>query len=162
MLTQAQLRARLRYDPETGYFFALHSVKQVPAGARAGSLSNKGYWRIKIGNREYSAHRLAWLYVHGEFPSGALDHINRVRDDNRIVNLRPASFVENGQNRGLARNNTSGYTGVTYNRTCRKWQASICVRGKHHHLGLHTSAELAAAAYAEAKKSFHSFHPTTS
>ncbi len=160
MLTQARLKERLTYDPLTGIFRTRERVKQVPAGEIAGCYSSKGYRRIKIDDREYPAHRLAWLYVHGEFPPGDIDHINRVRDDNRIANLRPATRQENGQNRKCSANNTSGYLGVTWNRACSKWQASIRHAGKAIYLGLHPTPEQAAAAYASAKAQLHTFSPT--
>ncbi len=159
MLTQARLKERLSYDPSTGEFRTLVKVKQVPAGAVAGSIGSKGYRRIKVDNREYAAHRLAWLYVHGEFPPGDLDHKNRIRSDNRLDNLRPASRTQNGQNRSVAKNNSSGYTGVTFNKACRKWQASICTGGRARHLGLHSTPEAAAAAYRAAKAELHTFNP---
>jgi hypothetical protein len=107
-----------------------------------------------------SAHRLAWFYVHGEFPKCELDHINGVRDDNRISNLRECSRAENMQNAGMFKTNTSGYTGVTWHKQRRKWAAQIWVNNKRMYLGLRESKEDAYALYLEAKAKYHTFQPT--
>lgn len=159
MLTQERLQERLSYDPSTGEFRTRYAVKQVPAGAIAGSASSKGYWRIKIDNREYAAHRLAWLYVHGEFPPGDLDHRNRVRSDNRIGNLRLANKSQNGQNRSKASSASAAYLGVTFHQRAQKWQAAIGSQGRVHYLGLYATPEAASAAYKKAKAVVHAFQP---
>lgn len=160
MLTQELLKERLTYDPSTGIFRARVKRKQLNVGDVAGSWTSKGYWRIKIDDQEYSAHRLAWMYMYGEFPPKHLDHINQDRADNRIDNLREANYCENGQNRRLGRNSTSGYLGVTYSKQSDKWQASICIHKRHKYLGQFATPEQAAAAYAAAKQIYHPFEPT--
>lgn len=106
-----------------------------------------GYRSISIDDRDYLAHRLAWLYVHGKWPPHQLDHINMDRADNRMCNLRQADNAENNCNRPLQSNNTSGFKGVSFHKQTRKWKASLKVRGKDIHLGLFDEAEAAAAAY---------------
>lgn len=160
MLTQELLKERLSYDPGTGQFRARVKRKCLNIGDIAGSPSSKGYWRIKIDNREYSAHRLAWLYVHGRWPAKHLDHENRSRSDNRIGNLREAGFVENGQNRKLNRNNTSGFHGVCFDKRSAKRQASIGAGGKTVYLGQFATPEAAAEAHIKAKAELHTFQPT--
>lgn len=161
MLTQNTLKERLAYDPLTGVFRARVKRKKLNVGDVAGCWTSKGYWRIKLDNREYSAHRLAWFYVHGRWPTRLLDHENKDRGDNRIGNLREAEHFENSQNLRRALNNTSGCTGVSFDKRTGKWQASIVVRSRYAYLGQFLSIDLAAAAYAAAKKRFHTFHPTT-
>jgi hypothetical protein len=87
-LTAERLRKRLRYDAETGLFTRRVGSGHAHAGDMAGSVHSTGYVRICIDGGRYTAHRLAWLYVHGVWPSGQIDHINRNRSDNRIANLR--------------------------------------------------------------------------
>jgi hypothetical protein len=98
-LTQERLKELLHYDPETGIFTNLtqrggHAKK----GAVAGTKNSIGYVCIRIDYDQYRAHRLAWLYVYGEFPEKFIDHMNEIRDDNRIINLRLATHQENLHN----------------------------------------------------------------
>ena len=88
-LTQDTLRDVLNYDPKTGEFrWLVKPASRVHIGDRAGSLDRKGYRIIKIATQNHKAHRLAWLYVHGEFPKFGLDHINRRPGSNQIDNLQ--------------------------------------------------------------------------
>lgn len=119
------LRSILDYNPETGVF--VWKINRPPkgfAGEVAGRLSH-GYRQIGISQHIYMAHRLAWFYVYGTWPQGDLDHINGVTLDNRIANLRLATTVENGRNRGPQINNTSGFKGVTYNKNRRCWLVQL-------------------------------------
>jgi len=151
---------RLAYDPDTGAFVWRRSTSnRKPAGAVAGSLRRNGYVHIKLGGKSYPAHRLAWRIVHGLWPAHQLDHINGVRSDNRIVNLREATQAENLQNRSRLANNTSGYPGVTYHVRKRAWQAQIDAGGKRFYLGRFADPAAAHAAYVEAKQRLHTFHP---
>lgn len=159
-LTQEYLKSVLEYDPETGVFKNRVQRKQSRKGAVAGSFTSKGYWRIKLLNKEWAAHRLAWLYMHGCWPAKDLDHKNRKPDDNRIANLREATTAENKQNVGVTAANTSGYIGVTWNKKACKWQASIRAHGKSVYLGLRDSAEAAHAEYLRAEARLHSFQPS--
>ncbi len=81
-------------------------------------------------------HRLAWLYMYGEWPVGDIDHINGIRDDNRLINLRSVSRQENLRNRRTGRNNTSGVMGVNWDKSLGKWRSSIGIGGKTKHLGV--------------------------
>lgn len=147
----ARLRELFNYDPETG-------VLTHRAGRRAGlpaggiDKSKRGYVRISIpvGNGRYLlfyAHRLAWQYVHGAEPALDLDHINGIRSDNRISNLREADRSQNQWNRATPRTNTSGYKGVRLCKRTGKWRADIRVDGKKVSLGLFDDIKDASAAY---------------
>lgn len=90
-LTAERLRELLDYDPETGYFRWRRDVgARAWKGQLAGTMARDGYEYIGIDRRRYPAHRLAWLYVHGEWPRGLLRHLNWLRSDNRLENLREA------------------------------------------------------------------------
>ena len=156
-LTAERLREVLNYDAETGIFTWLARTRnRVAVGDVAGSPDRYGYLRIKIDGRIHSAHRLAWLYVHGEWPKDQLDHINGIRTDNRITNLREATNAENGHNRRKPHsNNTTGYLGVKRDRG--RFQALIRLDGKQRYLGLFDTPEAAHAAYLEAKRRLHPF-----
>lgn len=142
---QEQLCSRLDYCPETGVFKWRDGKR---AGARAGSPNGRGYRHIYLARRLWAEHRLAWLYVHGRWPDGVLDHINGRVADNRIANLRDVTVKVNLQNIG-----TDGDVGVR--RQGSKWRALIGVDGRLKHLGVFSTKELARAAYLEAKKNHH-------
>jgi HNH endonuclease/AP2 domain len=140
-LTRARLMELLRYDPETGEFYW-----RARNGNRAGGVSGDGYWYIMIDGKSYLAHRLAWLYVHGYFPE-ELDHINRIRSDCRIVNLREATRSQGRMNSSVHRDNRSGFKGVSWDKRADKYRAQIAFRGKNVQLGSFGTAREAAMAY---------------
>ena len=147
-LTAEYLRSVLHYDPETGTFtWKVSTGPRVRPGEVAGvAPNNKGYFHIQIHNRTYKLHRLAWLYVYGEWPKLDTDHINRDRADNRIANLRDISHKQNGQNRKSSRNNTSGHAGVSWYKQTSKWKAKICHNYRSISLGYFATIEEAVAA----------------
>ena len=153
-----RLRSILTYDAESGVFcWRFRTSPAAAAGSIAGSLFG-GYRRIRIAGRAYGAHRLAWLYVHGVWPVGEIDHINGVRDDNRICNLRVVTPQENKHNRhGVHAGNSSGFLGVHRNRD--RWRATICVDGRNVHLGVFDDPAEAAEAYLVAKPVLHPSWP---
>jgi hypothetical protein len=157
-LTAARLRDIIKYDPETGAFTWLVSIgHRCKPGQSAGHIGNVGgYLLIGIERKTYTAHRLAWLYVHGEWPKQHIDHINGVRLDNRIANLRDVPNSINCQNRHTAMpSSTHGYLGATYNKRVGVWAATITANGKTYSLGCHKSGEAAHQAYLEAKRRLH-------
>jgi hypothetical protein len=162
MLTQERLKELLHYDPETGVFTRLVSVgRRVKVGdVTAKTLNSKGYRRIGIEGTLYQAHRLVWLYTHGCFPPEQMDHINHDRADNRLVNLRCVSNAENRRNAALKRGNTSGFTGVCWQKKRGKWEARVGVMGKTLRLGYFNTKEEAIAARqaANIKYGFHKNH----
>lgn len=159
MLTQEQLKQKLNYDPFTGLFtWKTGKYSGRIAGTVVGHLPDGGYIRIKINKKSYMAHRLAWLYVYGEFPTQLLDHKNRNRIDNRISNLREASDALNSKNQSLYKNNVSGFHGVT--KHGNRWRARINVNGVKLHLGVFDTIEEAAECrkQAESKYGFYETH----
>lgn len=149
-LTQEYLKSILDYNPETGGFVWKVSPAQcVKAGQVAGSIRRRGYVSIQISGKTYLAHRLVWLYVHGDFPEDQIDHINRIKDDNRLVNLRACTRSENLANQGKNANNSSGHKGVCWHRAEKKWRATIGFEGRLVQLGQFSNKEDAARAYNE-------------
>jgi len=143
------IKELLSYDPETGEFHWLvqRDWKTAP-GARAGYLMAHGYRTITIRGARVLEHRLAWAMHHGEDPEGLeIDHINRVRDDNRISNLRLVDRTANQRNRGANKNSKSGLRGVCYHPPTGKWRASLGYGYKSTHLGLYATPEEAHAAF---------------
>ena len=136
MLSQKRLKELLSYDPETGLFtWVMKRSNAVLSGAYAGSFNSEGYLSIMIDSKRYKAHRLAWLYVTGNWPKCQIDHINHNRSDNKWPNLRDATSLDNARNQSRYKVNKSGCTGVLWHKKDKRWQASIRVNGKLKHLG---------------------------
>ena len=154
-----RLRELLSYDAESGVFRWLVNRKKVRAGDIAGAYKRCGYSQICVDQKQYSSHRIAWLYVYGVMPVWQIDHIDGCRDNNRISNLRQCTQSENMQNQAIHINSTSGRVGVSWHKPGHKWSASIRVSGKRRHLGLFASIDDAASAYVKAKAELHSFCP---
>ncbi len=160
-LTAEYVRAVLHYAPETGLFTRL---RQMSATALVGDIAghckaSTGYWTIGLCGRYYQAHRLAFFYMTGEWPPHEVDHVDGDRANNRWANLRAATKSENLQNRSRPKKGSrSGFLGVSP-RKYGRWHAEIKFGGERRHLGTFNSAELAHAAYLEAKKALHPFAP---
>lgn len=150
-LTAEDLRRVLNYDPQTGAFvWAVAPNRRIRPGSSAGTPHSRGYVAIKVLGGLYLAHRLAWLHVHGEWPDQFIDHVNGVKNDNRIANLRLANCSQNAANSKRPANNTSGAKGVRWHVKDKKWHARIWVSGKQKHLGMFECLKDAAAAYERA------------
>lgn len=157
-ITQARLKTLLDYDPLTGVFVRLvrtNTNGTAEIGQVAGSVNNKGYITIGIDGKYHQAHRLAWFYVHGTFPPNGIDHINGVKSDNRLVNLRPATQSENNCNRGAITNSSTGWCRVSFDKPKGKYSACIRFNNKQYHLGYYDSPEIAAAVYAHVCQQVH-------
>ncbi len=151
-ITVSRLREMLDYDPMTGVFtWRVRRNQNVPAGCVAGSYQTSGYLQIRIDRVKQEAHCLAWLYMTGEWPQHELDHINRIKDDNRWGNLRASTRSLNLLNQTAAMSNNSvGFLGVS--RRGKRYIARLKVRGRSTFLGLFDQPETAHAAYVEAKR----------
>jgi hypothetical protein len=154
-LTYDRLREVLNYDAPTGVFtWRIKLSRKTVVGRKAGSTKPSGYVSIRIDTSGYYAHRLAWCYVYGSWPEEEIDHINGLRADNRISNLRQASRKQNMENRVQA-TGSSGYRGVCWLEANQKWRASIVHNRKNIYLGLFETAEEASDAYNQAASHFH-------
>lgn len=159
-LSAEYVRSILDYDPKTGHlhwrprntFSIGWNTRWV--GAVAGFLV-KGHLQIQIDGANYYAHRLAWLHFYGTWPLEQIDHINRDRRDNRINNLRLANHAENCRNKGMQRNNTSGYTGVSFEHQRGLWRARITRDKKALFDAFFETAEEASVAREAALESVH-------
>jgi hypothetical protein len=148
------LRKILKYQQDTGLFFWKIAPSGRLAGQLAGSKDRQGYIRIKINNIKYAAHRLAWMYVHGNFPNNFIDHINGIKDDNRICNIRDVTRSENMQNINKPQGNNI-YLGVYKVGKNEKYRSKIGINGRQIHLGYFSSVEEAKNSYVQAKKTYH-------
>jgi hypothetical protein len=152
-LTAEEVRSLLTYDPLTGAFTWIATPgRGIPAGSKAGYLLDNGRVGITIRGRCYLAARLAWLYVHGEWPRDQIDHKNRIRTDDRIENLREATAFQNAQNRGkhITKKGGRPYKGVVP--MGRRFAAYISGNKRNRYLGMFDTAEAAAEAYNDAAK----------
>ncbi len=143
------------YNSESGVF---NWIKRK--GNIAGNLSSHGYIVINISGQKYYAHRLVWVYFYGETPEGEIDHINGIRNDNRICNLRVVPRDLNQRNRARNKNNNTGFNGVSWYEIAKKWRARIKFQGKDIHLGFFDDLNEAIEArkLANTKYGFHENH----
>lgn len=123
-LTQARLKELLHYNPDTGIFTRRIAVSNTHIGDVAGTICD-GYVVIRVDGSVYKAHRLAILYIEGALPSQHVDHENHIRSDNAWSNLHRATRIDNMRNTKKRKDNTSGTTGVHWNKRDKLWYAGI-------------------------------------
>ena len=133
MKLETLVKKYLHYNPGTGIFTCIKRMSQrIPVGCVLGCCDGRGYIQIRLQGTCYKAHRLAFLYMTGKPPPDQIDHINRIRDDNRWCNLRLATRRENNENRI----NNNKFVGVRWCKQYSKWRAySSKERGKALYLG---------------------------
>jgi len=156
------LRGLLDYDPKSGVLTWKHRQDARPqwnakcAGKIAGSLNKSiGYVTLRIFDKAYYAHRVAYALMTGEWPKNGIDHINGDRKDNRWDNLRPANQSQNMMNRRKSAKNSTGYKGVCYDKTHKVYVADIRANGKSIRIGRYATPEEAHAAYCKASADLH-------
>ncbi|HMW19238.1 MAG TPA: HNH endonuclease signature motif containing protein [Accumulibacter sp.] len=158
-LTVEEARSRLNYDPATGRLTWKKLRNTLRIGEEAKSLDVAGYVQVNISGTMVKGHRLAWLLHYGDWPDGDIDHINGVRNDNRISNLRCVSPKVNCQNQRVgSRPSVTGLIGVHLQdrgRPNKRYRAKIYVDGRQIHLGGYATPEEAHAAYVLAKRKHH-------
>lgn len=147
-------KARLEYNPTTGELTSKIQRAMMPIGSVAGTVLSTGYRQVSIHSKYYYAHRVAWLITYGRWPHGQIDHINGLRDDNRLENLREVTSAENAQNlRRSHLDNKTGLLGVSKARG--KFLAQITTNGKHKFIGYFKTAKDAHEAYLAEKRDLH-------
>lgn len=149
MITQERLKQLLHYDPVTGVFTRIQSNRSDRLNQQTGSRNTNGHIQIRIDGKLYVAHRLAWLYVNGQFPINQLDHIDGDKTNNKFGNLRTATNKQNQENVPIQVNNTSGHRGVCFEKTRRgskKFGAYVGHNGKQIRVGLFATVDEAAIA----------------
>lgn len=144
-ITQEMVKAVIRYDPQTGIFhwIATHTAAGGPRKRQQAGCFDKsgGYRTVSIFGNQVREHRLAWFYVHGKWPTPTVDHKNMIKDDNRIVNLREATFGQNGENKGISRRNKSGIRGIHFDNKHQTWVMDISIDGQRNRCRLKTKED---------------------
>ncbi|MEY9198643.1 hypothetical protein ABIA16_003759 [Sinorhizobium fredii] len=141
------------YDPDTGLLTWRATKGKVKAGSFAGAIQANGYLRVQVDGLFYASHRLIWLMVYGEWPSNDIDHINGIRDDNRLANLREATRSQNLMNTRVRSDSSTGVKGVRVKRG--RYQARIKVNGKEISVGTYDTLGEAADARRSAEEKIH-------
>jgi hypothetical protein len=158
-ITGSYLAERLYYDPNDGVFYIKKTRGGAIAGSETGQLRPDGYIQIKMDGRYFLAHRVAWVWMTGEWPKNDIDHQNRNRSDNRFLNLREATRKQNRANASIRSNNSSGVAGVFYlvrkDGRSPRWEASGRENGKKKRLGFFKNKEDAIAARRQWELSHH-------
>lgn len=156
-LTQARLNELMRYDPNTGVFTRLvRTSMNTKVGDSVGSMHRTGYLYAMVDYETFPVHHLAWFHVHGVMPTYSIDHINGIKHDNRISNLRDIPHMQNTQNEIRPRsNNTSGYLGVYYRKERNTWVAQLRINGRNKRFGSFKTPELAYQEYLRVKRLHH-------
>lgn len=153
-LTQEALKQELHYDPETGLFTRLRNIGNGIKEGHIFGCNSRGYLVGTVRRVMYANHRLAWFYVYGVWPTGDIDHINGIKSDNRIQNLRDVSKTLNQHNQRKAHSqNSTGVLGVRPRGN--RFSARIVINRKDKHLGCFDTAEAAHEAYLAAKRQMH-------
>lgn len=160
-------REALSYCPETGeltwktrpesHFKNAHGMRIFNsryASTIAGTIHSSGHSKIRLDRTSYYTHNLAWVIIHGEWPTEFVDHINGDPSDNRACNLRLATMRENNRNVRPRSNNTSGKSGVHWSARKQKWVANIWLGKRLKHLGQHDSKEAAVEARIIAEREY--------
>jgi len=159
--TIEELRGFFNYHIKSGTLtWADKAPRGATPGAEAGTLEAHGYRRVSIGGRLFRTHRIVWAVVTGAWPEFEVDHINGIRDDNRMCNLKAVTSSENSRNMKRFCTNTSGVAGVAWMSSRNKWRARIQVEGIEMHLGLFDNLAEAARVRkaAEIEHNFHTNH----
>ncbi|TIL91441.1 MAG: HNH endonuclease [Mesorhizobium sp.] len=153
--SQQRIKEVLSYNPADGRFTWLVDRIRVRQGNVAGKTTKEGYVEIGIDGKRYQAHRLAFVYMTGYVPDAFIDHINLNKSDNRWKNLRIATNSQNQMNTTMKSNNTSGYKGVSWHKTDKRWRADIRVNGSKVFLGYFDTPESGHDAYRKAANAHH-------
>jgi hypothetical protein len=146
MIDQETVKKLFHYDAESGMLLWRNgNGRNVKPWQEAKAPNGQGYYTVKINGTSYRVHRLIWLYVHGNFPDKYIDHKNRVRNDNRLCNLRDVNTTDNAQNISLPSHNKSGHIGVSWIKSHNCWTVFVKVNKKNKWLGYYKNLDDAVA-----------------
>tara|TARA_R110000868_G_scaffold212233_1_gene462209 strand:- start:7 stop:516 length:510 start_codon:yes stop_codon:yes gene_type:complete len=159
ILTQEKLKTLLSYDPDTGILtWRKKFCRSIKVGSQVGTPTSEGYVAFQIGGKKFYAHRAIWFFVHGVWPPEEIDHINHVRNDNRLCNLRLANRLENSHNTQKHEKNFSGHKGVVWHIRNKKWQVQMRFKGKAYYVGQFINLEEAIQARFQTETKLYADH----
>ena len=153
VLTQEQALHLFEYR-DGNVFWKNTTHGKIKIGSQVGFLNDAGYYQVSIYGKKYRVHQIVYLMQNGYIPK-EIDHINTIKTDNRIENLREATRVQNMYNKNLSSRNTSGFKGVSWKEKIKKWQVAINVNGKRKYIGVYEDLELADLVATEARDKYH-------
>ena len=142
------------FDYCDGKLFWKEKRNGVNLNNEAGYLASHGYWHIKVNNKIFKRHRIVFEMHNGYLPE-FIDHINGIKNDDRIENLRKCNKTQNQYNSKLRLNNKSGLKGVCWHKRFKKWSVQITVNKKKHFIGYFDDLKLADLAAIEARNKYH-------
>lgn len=155
MITQEELKTQVEYNADTGIFtWKVRNSNRIKVGDEAGNYHNGGYIEMQVLGERHLAHRLAWLYVHGYIPQ-LIDHIDGNRLNNKISNLREATYAENAYNSKIRSDNKSGVRCVSWDKARKSWEVRIKIDGKLKHFGNYKDLDEAAKVAEKVRKEHH-------
>ena len=152
MITRLDVIKNFQY--ENGNLYWKKPRSGIAVGAKAGFIDSKGYLRVRFNGKKYLNHRLIFFMEYGYMPE-MLDHIDKNSLNNRIENLRPATRSQNGYNKFMQKNNTTGYKNVYWHNQSKKWVVKINFNKKIKHIGLFKDIELADLVAQEARNKYY-------
>ena len=159
ILTQELLRHLLDYSPDTGELtWRAKPSRGVKIGRQAGTPTSEGYLALQINKKKMYAHRAIWLHVHGVWPPEEIDHINHIRNDNRLCNLRLANRLENSHNTRKHAKSVSGHKGVAWHSRNKKWQVQMRFCNKTYYIGQFLDLQDASQARFQAETTLYADH----
>ena len=162
MIDQEAVQKLFHYDAESGMLLWRNgNGRNVKPWQEVKAKNGHGYYTVKIYGKSYLAHRLAWLYVHGSFPNKYIDHKNKIRNDNRLCNLRDVNTTDNAQNISLPNHNTSGHIGVSWIKSHNAWTVYIKVNQKNKWLGYYKNLDDAVTARKEGERQYYNLPQVT-
>lgn len=142
-----ELKRCVNYNPDNGLFTNLINRGKSKKGKIIGHINLRGYVQIRLNMKMYWAHRLAWFYTYEVWPTNLIDHINNIKSDNRILNLREATMSQNKMAQGITKGNKSGYKGVFFMKNTGKWKATCTINNKSNYIGTYDTPKEAFDAY---------------
>ncbi len=155
-ITQDFLKSLFEYDPLTGIVTWKEGRSNMVKGSRVGCKNGSGYLIVTINSKSYRLHRIIWVYMFSTIPKNFhIDHTNGNKTDNRLSNLRLVTNKQNQENRPAPINSSSGYRGVTWHKSYKKWMARICSNKKRITIGFFDTSEEAYEAYKKAAKNLY-------
>lgn len=141
IITQEYLQTIFEYK-DGHLFWKIKPAKKINIGQKAGCICPDGYVCINFNKKRYQAHRLIYIYHHN-FIENEIDHINTIRNDNRIENLRTATRSQNAYNQTVPKNSTTGIKGISWNKREKKWQVSLKINGHKKSFGYYNDIDYA-------------------